>query len=228
MKWIAFKSAAYPPAFSVTEKDNSVIFHMNRWVGLRFAYLFYHLGFSANLLSIIRVALAALGLYLVFYHWLDNNYDPVIGIFLLAWQVNLDFADGAIARVSNKSSALGEKLDGLANDFARGALLILISISTGWNYVFIIGMAASFILVKFFTETFALVDKYYGWSQYPFSVKLVRKLLSVPIMVVALPTIIAILNIIDYQITLVALLITIIYALIAINWLIVVSIATRK
>ena len=228
MKWIAFKSAAYPPAFSVTEKDNSVIFHMNRWVGLRFAYLFYHLGFSANLLSIIRVALAALGLYLVFYHWLDNNYDPVIGIFLLAWQVNLDFADGAIARVSNKSSALGEKLDGLANDFARGVLLILISISTGWNYVFIIGMAASFILVKFFTETFALVDKYYGWSQYPFSVKLVRKLLSVPIMVVALPTIIAILNIIDYQITLVALLITTIYALIAISWLIVVSIATKK
>ena len=228
MKWIAFKSAAYPPAFSVTEKDNSVIFHMNRWVGLRFAYLFYHLGFSANFLSIIRVALVALGLYLVFYHWLDNNYDPVIGIFLLAWQVNLDFADGAIARVSNKSSALGEKLDGLANDFARGALLILISISTGWNYVFIIGMATSFILVKFFAETFALVDKYYGWSQYPFSVKLVRKLLSVPIMVVALPTIIAILNIIDYQITLVALLITTIYALIAISWLIVVSIATRK
>ena len=228
MKWIAFKSAAYPPAFSVTEKDNSVIFHMNRWVGLRFAYLFYHLGFSANFLSIIRVALAALGLYLVFYHWLDNNYDPVIGIFLLAWQVNLDFADGAIARVSNKSSALGEKLDGLANDFARGALLILISISTGWNYMFIIGMAASFILVKFFTETFALVDKYYNWSQYPFSVKLVRKLLSVPIMVVALPSIIAILNIIDYQITLVALLITTIYALIAISWLIVVSIATRK
>ena len=228
MKWIAFKSAAYPPAFSVTEKDNSVIFHMNRWVGLRFAYLFYHLGFSANLLSIIRVALAALGLYLVFYHWLDNNYDPVIGIFLLAWQVNLDFADGAIARVSNKSSALGEKLDGLANDFARGALLILISISTGWNYVFIIGMAASFILVKFFAETFALVEKFYGWSQYPFSIKLLRNLLSVPVMVVALPTIIAILNILDYQITLVALLITTIYALIAISWLIVVSIATRK
>ena len=228
MKWIAFKSAAYPPAFSVTEKDNSVIFHMNRWVGLRFAYLFYHLGFSANLLSIIRVALAALGLYLLFYHWLDNNYDPVIGIFLLAWQVNLDFADGAIARVSNKSSALGEKLDGLANDFARGALLILISISTGWNYVFIIGMAASFILVKFFAETFVLVEKFYGWSQYPFSIKLLRNLLSVPVMVVALPTIIAILNILDYQITLVALLITTIYALIAISWLIVVSIATRK
>ena len=228
MKWIAFKSAAYPPEFSVTEKDKSVFWHINRWVGLRFAYLFYLLGFSANLLSIIRVALAALGLYLVFYHWLDNNYDPVIGIFLLAWQVNLDFADGAIARVSNKSSALGEKLDGLANDFARGALLILISISTGWNYVFIIGMAASFILVKFFAETFALVEKFYGWSQYPFPIKLLRKLLSVPLMVVALPTIIATLNIFDYQIPLVALLITTIYALLAISWLIVVSIASKK
>ena len=228
MKWIVFKSAAYPPALSVAEKDNSVIFNINRWVGIRFAYLFYHLGFSANLLSILRVAMATLGLYLVFYPWFSNIFDPVIGILLLAWQVNLDFADGAIARVSSKSSSLGEKLDGLANDFARGALLILISISTGSNYVFIMGMAASFILVKFFAETFVLVEKKYGWSQYPFLVKLIRKLLSVPIMVVALPTIIAVLNILDYQITLVALLITTIYALLAISWLIVVSIASKN
>ena len=228
MKWIAFKSVAYPPEFSVIEKDKSVFWHINRWVGLRFAYLFYHLGFSANFLSIVRVRLAALGLYLLFYHWYSDIYDPIIGVLLLAWQVNLDFADGSIARVSNKSSALGEKLDGLANDFARGALLILISISTGTNYVFIIGLAASFFLVKFFAETFALVEKFYGWAPYPFSIKVFRKLLSVPLMVVALPTIIAILNILDYQITLVAMLITTIYALLAISWLIVVSISSRK
>ncbi len=228
MKWIAFKSVAYPSTLSAIEKDKSIFWHINRWVGLRFAYLFYHLGFSANLLSMVRVALAALGLCLVFYPWFSDIYDPIIGVLLLAWQVNLDFADGSIARVSNKSSALGEKLDGLANDFARGALLILISISTGTNYVFIVGLADSFILVKFFAETFALVEKFYGWSQYPFSIKLLRKLLSVPLMVVALPTIIAILNILDYQITLVAMLITTIYALLAISWLIVVSIASRK
>ena len=228
MKWIVFKSVAYPPEFSVIEKDKSVFWHINRWVGLRFAYLFYHLGFSANLLSMVRVALAALGLYLLFHPWFSDIYDPIIGVLLLAWQVNLDFADGSIARVSNKSSALGEKLDGLANDFSRGALLILISISSGTNYVFIIGLATSFILVKFFAETFALVEGYYGWSQYPLSIKLLRKLLSVPLMVVALPTIIATLNILDYQITLVAMLITTIYALLAISWLIIVSISSRK
>ena len=228
MKWIAFKSVAYPSTLSAIEKDKSIFFHINRWVGLRFAYLFYHLGFSANLLSMVRVALAALGLYLLFHPWFSDIYDPIIGVLLLAWQVNLDFADGSIARVSKKSSALGEKLDGLANDFARGALLILISISTGTNYVFIVGLAASFILVKFFAETFALVEKYYGWSQYPFSIKLLRKLLSVPLMVVVLPTIIAILNIFNYQLTLFALLITTIYTLLAISWLIVVSIASSK
>ena len=138
MKWISFKSAAYPPAFSVTEKDKSVIFHMNRWLGLRFAYLFYHLGFSANLLSILRVALAAFGLYLVFYYLFSNIFVPVIGVLLLAWQVNLDFADGAIARVTSKSSVLGEKLDGLANDFSRGAVLILISSFSSHYYMIII------------------------------------------------------------------------------------------
>ena len=229
MKWIAFKSAAYPPEFSVTEKDKSVFWHMNRWVGLRFAYLFYLLGFSANFLSIVRVGLAALGLYLVFYPWFSDIYDPVIGIFLLVWQVNLDFADGSINRVVNgKPTLIGLNIDGLANDVARGAVLILISFSAATNYLFIIGIVTSFILIKFLAETFALVEKYYGWSQYPFPIKLLRKLLSVPLMVVALPTIIATLNILDYQITLVALLITTIYTLLAISWLIVVSIASRK
>ena len=229
MKWIAFKSAAYPPEFSVTEKDKSVFWHINRWVGLRFAYLFYLLGFSANFLSIVRVGLAALGLYLVFYPWFSDIYDPVIGIFLLVWQVNLDFADGSINRVVNgKPTLIGLNIDGLANDVARGAVLILISFSAATNYLFIIGIVTSFILIKFLAETFALVEKFYGWSQYPFTIKLLRKLLSVPLMVVALPTIIATLNILDYQITLVALLITTIYTLLAISWLIVVSIASRK
>ena len=229
MKWIAFKSAAYPPEFSVTEKDKSVFWHINRWVGLRFAYIFYLLGFSANFLSIVRVGLAALGLYLVFYPWFSDIYDPVIGIFLLVWQVNLDFADGSINRVVNgKPTLIGLNIDGLANDVARGAVLILISFSAATNYLFIIGIVTSFILIKFLAETFALVEKFYGWSQYPFPIKLLRKLLSVPLMVVALPTIIATLNILDYQITLVALLITTIYTLLAISWLIVVSIASRK
>ena len=229
MKWIAFKSAAYPPEFSVTEKDKSVFWHINRWGGLRFAYLFYLLGFSANFLSIVRVGLAALGLYLVFYPWFSDIYDPVIGIFLLVWQVNLDFADGSINRVVNgKPTLIGLNIDGLANDVARGAVLILISFSAATNYLFIIGIVTSFILIKFLAETFALVEKFYGWSQYPFPIKLLRKLLSVPLMVVALPTIIATLNILDYQITLVALLITTIYTLLAISWLIVVSIASRK
>ena len=229
MKWIAFKSVAYPSTLSATEKDKSIFWHINRWVGLRFAYLFYLLGFSANFLSIVRVGLAALGLYLVFYPWFSDIYDPVIGIFLLVWQVNLDFADGSINRVVNgKPTLIGLNIDGLANDVARGAVLILISFSAATNYLFIIGIVTSFILIKFLAETFVLVEKFYGWSQYPFPIKLLRKLLSVPLMVVALPTIIATLNILDYQITLVALFITTIYTLLAISWLIVVSIASRK
>ena len=229
MKWIVFKSAAYPSTFSVTEKDKSIFWHINRWVGLRFAYLFYHLGFSANLLSIFRVFLAALGLYLVFYPWFSKIFDPVIGIILLVWQVNLDFADGSINRVVNgKPTLIGLNIDGLANDVARGAVLILISFSTGTNYLFMLGLVTSFILIKFLAETFTLVEGYYGWSQYPFSIKLLRKLLSVPLMVIALPTIIAVLNILDYHTTLVTLLITAIYTLLAISWLIIVSIASRK
>jgi phosphatidylglycerophosphate synthase len=177
----------------------------------------------------MRVALAALGLYLVFYPLFSKIFDPVIGIFLLVLQVNLDFADGSINRVVNgKPTLIGLNIDGLANDVARGAVLILISLSTEINYLLMIGLVTSFILIKFLAETFALVEEYYGWSQYPFPIKLLRKLLSVPIMVVALPTLLAISNILEYQSMVVALLITTIYTLLAISWLIVVSIASRK
>jgi phosphatidylglycerophosphate synthase len=237
MKWIVFKSSAYPHDFSIVEKDNwkqnwgqlfSIIMHINRWVGLRFAYLFYHLGFSANLLSIVRVVLAAVGLYLVFYHSFESIYGPLIGIFLLAWQVNLDFADGAIARVLNKTSALGEKLDGLANDFARGGVLILISICTGIDYLFIMGIVSTIILIKLFSETFSFVEKNYSWLEYPYFVKVIRKLLSVPVMVVVLPMIICVSDILGYQKTIFSLVLTIAYTLIAISWLVIISNASKK
>ena len=221
MKWISFKSAAYPPAFSVTEKDKSVIFHMNRWLGLRFAYLFYHLGFSANLLSILRVALAAFGLYLVFYYLFSNIFVPVIGVLLLAWQVNLDFADGAIARVTSKSSVLGEKLDGLANDFSRGAVLILISSFSSHYYMIIISIFTVFILIKFFAETFAIVTTNNSWERYPLFISIIRILLFVPVMVVGLPLLTMIAKLGDggryiypFSIT-----VTVLYAVLAVSWL---------
>jgi phosphatidylglycerophosphate synthase len=220
MKWITFKSAAYPPAFSAMEKDRLIVFHINRWIGLRFAYLFYHLGFSANLLSVFRIGISMIGLFLIYSDYSLPGYAPMIGILLLTWQVNLDFADGAIARVLGKATTLGEKFDGLANDLTRGAVLIQISIITHHYYMIIIAIFTAFILIKFFAETFALVAENYAWENYPLLVKITRSLLFVPVMVIGLPLLTIIVKLINQQhLHLFAVALTILYTVLAIIWL---------
>ena len=109
----------------LAESETSIIWKVNRWFGLRFGYVFYRLGFSANLLSAVRLILAFLGFYFLSFADSGSVWKPVMGFFIIVWQVNLDFADGAIARAHKKSSDFGEKLDGLGNAASRAAIIIL-------------------------------------------------------------------------------------------------------
>ena len=46
MNWDEFFIAAY-----LKEQEKSGLYKANRWLGLRFSYIFYYLRFSTNILS---------------------------------------------------------------------------------------------------------------------------------------------------------------------------------
>lgn len=209
MKWIEFKKKAFPLDIKIEEANRSIYWKINRYIGLRFAFLFNWLGFSANALSFFRFLLTIFGLYFISFIICDNRWLPIIGVTLIIWQVNLDFADGALARAQGTSSKLGEVLDGLANAFFRSAIIILMGFFTNNIVMLILSLASSFILVSFSGYLFFIdyVDE---------NVKIIfKRSLSVVVMNVFLPFLIIIHAIFDFPIFIFSYFIVIFYTLLA-------------
>jgi phosphatidylglycerophosphate synthase len=192
MKWDNYRKKAI-----LNEYNKSVIYRVNRWVGLRFSYLFYRLGFSANLLSIFRCFLAILGFYLLSLVSSDVKYVSLIGAMIISLQVHLDFADGCIARVEGKASSFGEEVDGLANAFSRFLLIVLLGVFTENLFAIITSVFVAYFLIVFLNILIIKENVKKTFSHY----SLQRFILSVPFMLVFLPTVIGMFSI--YEINLI-------------------------
>ena len=197
MGWEEFLKAGFPAEFSAKEANKSIIWKVNRWVGIRFAYVFFKLGMSANALSVLRAFIAIIGLSFIHFISYGDKWLPLLGVFLVIWQVNLDFADGVIARVQGKSSALGETLDGLANAISRLGIIILMGLFTNRISLIMLSVFSSYVLVPF-KGSRAVVSKRFS----AFSSNLYHKSLSVVAMVIILPIIISLHCILDINILL--------------------------
>lgn len=89
----------------------SVVNRVHFFFGLRIAYIAFLLGFSANLFTIVRLPLAIIGFHFLTLSGFDNFTFRILGLSLIALQKFFDFGDGAIARVTEQSSAVGRQLD---------------------------------------------------------------------------------------------------------------------
>lgn len=121
-----FVRIAMPPEALAGERSRGLAWKLNRAAGLRAAYLCYVLGLSANALSLLRLPMALAGLAAIFFARAPQAI--LAGVAILWWQVNLDFADGPVARARGESSPLGATLDGVANDVARAGTLACLAL----------------------------------------------------------------------------------------------------
>jgi phosphatidylglycerophosphate synthase len=87
---------------------------------------FVLLGFSANQVTWIRLGVALVSMVFLA---ADRHWAIVVGSLLYAIQVLLDYVDGNIARLSDKTSYLGSFLDGIVGVLAD--VLMPISVSLG-------------------------------------------------------------------------------------------------
>ena len=217
MSWLQFRSIAFPSAQAATEAKRSVVWRANRWLGLRFAYVFYRLGFSANLLSIVRVLLALIGFAFLVSVTTGDKWLPLLGILILAWQINLDYADGPIARVQGKSSELGEKIDGLANASARAVMLVLAGYLTGSMLLFLVSAFSAYILVTFMPASRL---RFITSGKWKIVALIYRSMLYVPVMNLGLPLIIGTHWLVGIDLVVLASVITYSYAVLAVLWLV--------
>ena len=216
MKWKQFHQIAFPEPMVLAEAKRSIIWKINRWFGLRFGYVFYHLGFSANLLSAMRLILAFLGFYFLSFADSGSAWKPVLGFFIIVWQVNLDFADGAIARLHKKSSDFGEKLDGLGNAASRAAVIILFGYYTESSFWLWLSVFSGFVLSAFWDSTASFVFRQGRLDNIR---KLFRLSSSVVFTLIILPSVIVLFSVLGLPLREFSNIITGCYAALAVLWL---------
>lgn len=213
MNWQEFLRLAYPEHLKVEEFGKDIIFKSHRWMGLRFAYLFYILGMSGNFISIMRMLISLVSFYLISLILKDIVLLPLIGSFLLYGQNILDYSDGAVARASGKTSKLGKELEEIVNAYSRAVILILISVFTANVFIVAVTAFSSLVLINFRIE---LRTKILGNILF---LKLLYKImLSIQFMLFILPMLIVLTGIWDWQIVILSYIIAGFYILLAIIW----------
>ncbi len=216
MPWSTFHAAAFPERMRAAEASRSFVWRVNRYVGIRVAYLFFLAGFSANLLSLFRVPVAIVGFALfATLPDADSPLLPVLGLLLFMLQVHLDFADGAIARAQQKASEFGTVIDGLGNNASRFATFLLLGLFANnpwflWGSVF-----AGYILTGFETETGNRLT-----PPGPLGRTVYRLAVSVIIVNIALPSALLGAGLLGADMELVGRLGTLFYGAVAIGWLV--------
>lgn len=149
MRWEEFKPKAVPEEIRRREGQKNVFVPLSRWVAVREAFVLHHLGVTGNMVSLFRVVLAVVALFLYSRFVVGDMSHVIAGIVLMAWQLNLDGVDGALARVQDRVSDFGNALDNLGIDFARSAFWALAGAMTGDMGMVILTVLAGYILVPF-------------------------------------------------------------------------------
>ncbi len=216
MKWRDFLPVAYPRAKAMPEGEQNVVFKANRWVGLRMAYVLYHLRLSANVVSVVRLVLAVIGFYLVSRVGAGGRVAPVVGAVLLAIQIHLDFVDGPLARLQGSMTKLGDRLDALPNEASRMATVVLAGFLTNDATAFCSAVFAAYVLVVFMRELDLRINRTGAWKALAVVYDV---LLYVPVMAFVVPLLIGLHGPLGIGVATFARLVVLVYALLAAQWL---------
>jgi len=218
MNWKQFVEIAWPEERAVEESHRDIIFlfRSHRWAGLRFAYLFYLLRMSANFVSVNRMFISLVSFYFLSLVVRGNIWLPVIGAFLLYGQNILDYSDGAVARASGKVSKLGEVLDDVVDTFSRGCMLILVGAFTESVFVVAISVLSSFILINFRNDAGTEISDGIMFK----AIALLYRIVTCPqVILFILPLLIALNNVLNWQIVTFSYIVTGFYTGLAVLWL---------
>lgn len=175
-----FYQKAVPEFIREREKKKNIFLVWNRAIAWREAYFLHNLGVTGNMVSLFRIFLGLLSLFLFSALRFGDITKPLLGVMLMAWQINLDGVDGALARAQDKTSDFGTALDNLGIDYVRTGLFILIAYMSDNMYLGILSLFVSYVLVTFRQYVLGVdVSIFMDW--------LASKLIYVPIFLVLLP-----------------------------------------
>ena len=134
-----------------------------RVVAQRFAYLFYKLGLSPNMVTLLGVVVTLLGLgVIISVDNLNLFFNGLLVVVLLLGYV-FDCADGQLARVTKKGSKFGEWLDHTLDSFTGS----LVHLAAGYLMLREVGAEDQMFLWAYLGLVFNMVGSstyFFGWN----------------------------------------------------------------
>lgn len=215
MKWKEFYSIVATEETRKREAKKNIVLRSSTWIGRRIAYILYFTPITGNMISFLRIFMVFVATYLFSLIELKEYTFALLGIAIMALQMNADGWDGALARAKGDSSFFGDRVDNFGIDYAVVSLIIIIAYLTG-SKIFILLSCFSVYIIVTFRQHVGLVIPH---NIYMFF----RIFFYTPIMCVFIPCIITLLTYMDVSIVIVSTVFTIFYLFLSIMWLIVCS-----
>lgn len=210
MTWKEFYDLAVPKEIRIRESQKNRYVSWSRWVNSRYSYVLFHLGVTGNMISVLRALIVIFSLYFLSFLMEGQIGLPLIGVALMALQLNLDGVDGNLARAQGKASDFGTCLDNIAIDYARMGIWVLFAIMTENIVLILMSVMAGYFLVPF--------KQYLGIVTSDTVDKYVRYFIYVPISLVIIPLTIIFLVYIGFPLRAVSYFVTLLYVSLSIIW----------
>jgi len=120
----AQKKATLNSTLKSLDTEEFIDIHFYRPIGYRWALLFDKFGISPNAVTVAGIFIGIAAGVCFYFPSLKIN---ILGMLLLVWANMYDSADGQLARMTGKKSALGRILDGLCGDLWFAAIYLAIA-----------------------------------------------------------------------------------------------------
>ena len=134
----SFLEVAFPIKNPFLRKDNGIIHNSIKWISIRFSYLFYRLGITANILDLIGLLMLIPSYYFIYISIINKNLNLfIVSYFLIMCVLAIDFMDGMLAKTDKYKYSVGEILDDLSPEIIRFLSLLIIGFLSNNLFFFI-------------------------------------------------------------------------------------------
>lgn len=131
MKLDEFIRHAFPIKDPFKRTQLGFIHNCIKYLAVRFSYIFYKLGVSANMLDVIGLISTIPAFYMIYYSLINQELlFFVIGFSIIAFIIFIDFIDGPLSKMSKYNHTVGNDLDNLCPDIISVMSFIFIGFMT--------------------------------------------------------------------------------------------------
>ena len=131
MKLDEFIRHAFPIKDPFKRTQLGFIHNCIKYLAVRFSFIFYKLGISANMLDFIGLISTIPAFYMIYYSLVNQELlFFIFGFSIIAFIIFIDFIDGPLSKMSKYTHAVGNDLDNLCPDIISVMSFIFIGFMT--------------------------------------------------------------------------------------------------